>query len=184
MAFRQLFSLLTFLALAMPLISASAIAKPHPTDCNTRVTRALPAFENGEKQTLVVESFGTCADPLVLVWIDQPHDRVEDLHFARLSAYRMRARSPAKVATAVKAILSQIKTRRTSDFETWQRLQAAGDSPGGGSWRGTPLSKPDYERITSSAILILLIPTDSGRAKLVAWDASVEEWVDVVYYGD
>ena len=74
--------------------------------------------------------------------------------------------------------------RPASAIEAWAKLHAEDDAPGGASWSGTRLAKPDHDRIRSSAKHILLIPTDTTRAKLTAWDDANEEWVDMVYYGD
>jgi hypothetical protein len=167
---------------AMAAAPGAAIAKPHAPQCEARVTRALGDVARHEPQTLVVQTFGACADPLLVIWIDRPAGRVQQLHFARLSAHERRARTPRTVRAAVRRVMAQIASKKASAFETWAELQASGES--GGGWHGTRLSQPDYERITASASHVLLVPTDATRAKLVAWDGENEEWADVVYYGD
>ena len=170
-------------AIALAATGAALAAKPlAPPHCNARATRTLPPVTHDERQTLVVESFGACADPLLLVWIDRPSGHVQEIHLARLSEYAQRASTPRAARAAVRNILARVERKRRADFETWDQLVAGAESPGG--WRGTPLSKAEYKRITSSTARVLLIPTDATRAKLIAWDDTNEEWVDVVYYGD
>lgn len=169
-------------ALAIATATGTSIAKPRAAQCEARTTRALSGVEHGARQTLVVQSFGACSDPLLVIWIDRPGGRVQQLHFATLSAHERRALTPRRAGAAVASIMARIEPKTASGFESWAELQASGES--GGSWHGTRLSKAEYERITASAKHVLLVPTDATRAKLIAWDGTNQEWVDVVYYGD
>ena len=173
---------LVLAAIAIAATTAMLSAKPLAPFCNARATRALAPVTHGERQTLVVESFGSCADPMVLVWVDRPKGSVQEIHLARLSAYVQHAHTPKAAKAAVKDILARVERKRRRDFETWDQLIAGAESPAG--WRGTPLAKAAYKRITASTVSVLLVPTDATRAKLIAWDGTNEEWVDVVYYGD
>lgn len=174
---------LILLLAALAIATGAANANP-PPQCDARSVRALAPVEPRAQQTLVVESFGACADPLLVIWIDRPPTRVQHLHFARLTAYAPSARTKGAVTKAVEDIMVRIERRPASDIEAWTKLHAEGDAPGGGSWAGTRLARPDHDRIRSSAKHVLLIPTDATRAKLIAWDDANEEWVDMVYYGD
>ena len=175
--------ILMLAALTLSPASGAVNANP-PPHCDARAVRALGPVEPRAQQTLVVESFGACADPLLVIWIDRPPGRVQHLHFARLAAYAPGARTRRAAAQAVADIMARIEPRPASAIESWTKLHAEDDAPGGASWAGTRLAKPDHDRIRSSAKHILLIPTDTTRGKLTAWDDTNEEWVDMVYYGD
>jgi hypothetical protein len=173
---------LTLAAVALAAATTTSIAKPYAPQCDARATRTLGEVARHEPQTLVVQAFGACSDPLLVIWIDRPAGRVQQLHFARLATHDRRARTPRTVRAAIRRILTQIAPKKASAIETWSELQASGES--GGSWHGTRLSEAEYERITASAKHLLLVPTDATRAKLIAWDDTNQEWVDVVYHGD
>ncbi|MEZ5959344.1 MAG: hypothetical protein R3C30_02810 [Hyphomonadaceae bacterium] len=149
----------------------------------------LPMLSRFERQMLVVEIYGECGDGMVAIWADRlgRHDipgSVQVLHLARLSDYGGRVQDNDATQAAVQSIRGRVEIDGARYVETWAALERAGDQPGGAPWRGTPLSRSEYERITTTSPRFMLIPTDSGRAKLVAWDEANEVWVDVIYYGD
>ncbi|MCA8885372.1 MAG: hypothetical protein R3C31_03745 [Hyphomonadaceae bacterium] len=153
------------------------------------MTTDLAPLGRYEPQRLVIESYGVCDDAMVAIWIDRTGRRdipgsVQVLHLARLADFDGRTPDVESAAAAIRSIFDRIETDGARHVETWSALQRAGDQPNGGSWRGTTLSRSEYQRITSSSSRLMLIPTDRGRAKLVAWDDDNEVWVDLIYYGD
>lgn len=155
--------------------------------CDVRSTLELGQVD-GESQNLVVESFGPCADALLLIWIDRPDRRhigdAQALRLARLAHYGRSFSDLEGARVAVNDVVSRVELDARDGIETWSALQRAGDQPGGAPWRGTPLQRSDYERIAAAGTRALLIPTDATRYTLVAWDDEVAAWVDVIYYGD
>ncbi len=169
-------------------VEEAAISAPTPA-CAARTTAELPLLGRFEQQSLVVDVYGECSDVMVAIWADRlgRHDipgSVQVLHLARLDDFGMRAHDAQSAETAAHLILERVEMDGAQHAETWVALQRAGDQPGGASWRGTPLSRSEYQRITTTSPRFMLIPTDGGRAKLVAWDEGNEAWVDVIYYGD
>ncbi len=159
------------------------------SSCASRMVAELPLLGQHERQSLVIETFGECSDAMVAIWVDRLGRRgipgsVQVLHLARLSDFGVRTSDAASADAAIHAIYDRLETDGSRYVETWAALQRAGDQPDGASWRGTPLSRDEYQRIMSGAPRLMLIPTDGGRAKLVAWDEANEVWTDAIYYGD
>jgi len=156
--------------------------------CDSAISRELAPLNQFENQALTVEAFGACDDPKLLIWIDRLEanraGRVQVIHMARLSVYGSTTFTPAAAESEVAAINARVETDASRYFETWEELERAGEQPDGMPWRGTPLSRADYERIVASGARAMLIPTDGARGTLVAWDDSIEQWVDLIYYGD
>lgn len=170
-------------------VAESAEAAAPPPSCVARIAAELPPISPLEQQSLVIETFGACSDAMVALWVDRTGRRgapgsVQALHLARLSDYGARVRDAASADAAIHSIYDRLEMDGSRLVETWAALQRAGDQPDGASWRGTPLSRSEYQRIMSGSSRLMLIPTDGGRAKLVAWDESAESWIDVIYYGD
>jgi hypothetical protein len=184
------FSVLAGVCSASARPPAEEVAIPtSPPGCAARTTTELPLLDRFEQQSLVVEVYGECRDAMVAIWADRMgrHDTpgsVQVLHLARLSDFGVRAPDPLSTEVAVHSILERVEMDGSRYVETWAALQRAGDQPDGAPWRGTPLSRSEYQRVTTSSPRFMLIPTDGARAKLVAWDDANEVWVDVIYYGD
>lgn len=179
---RHPFIALVFLAAAGPW-NATQAAQP----CYAKESVTHAVTQPGAKDTFVVEIIGkSCADARVLISLEVKDGDVFPLAIRNLSDFSERTPiDQAAAAAAVKEAASRIDSAMQTPLESWADLERAGTQPDGAPWRGTPLTRGEYERLLKLKPRYVIVPTDFTRNKLVVWDPhGMGRPVDFVYFGD
>jgi hypothetical protein len=172
-----------WIACAALMAAGAAAAQP----CAGSAEKKLKFSNGAAPDTFVVEAFGaTCADAKVLVYIKTAEQGWHAVHIGELANFASEEVSPRKLTAALKEIADRIEAPRQKRFETWDELQKAGTQPEGAPWRGTPLTKIEYERLRGAKPRAVIVPTDASRGAMYVWatDAMMGRPVPFVYYGD
>jgi hypothetical protein len=175
---RGMFVLLSTLAFA-------ALANAQP--CIGSAEKKLKFSNGAAPDTFVVESFGPrCAGAKLIIYIKSAEEGWHALHLGELANFADREVTPVNLKTVLKEIVDRIDGPGSPRFETWDELQKAGTQPDGAPWRGTPLTKAEYERLRLAKPRAAIIPTDSARGMMYVWEKGemLGRPVAYVYYGD
>lgn len=174
---------------AMILCLATVSGSAWATNCDGSVEVKRKFSNAATADTFVVESFGqNCRDAKLLIYVKTAESGWHALHIGELENFSGSGSglTPATLPAALKEIASRIEPGRATHLESWAQLERAGQQPGGMPWRGTPMTKAEYERVLKARPRTLIVPTDAARGKLMAWDGGGYRGrpIDFVYYGD
>lgn len=164
-------------------LSGAALAQP----CNGAIEKKIKFSNAAAADIFVVEAFGAnCADAKLVIYIKTAEQGWHALHIGELTNFASEEVKPARLQATLKDIAGRIETATKLQFETWEQLQRAGTQPNGAPWRGTQLSKAEYEKLRLAKPRGVIVPTDAARGTLYIWAENdfLGRPVAFVHYGD
>lgn len=177
----------THLVLAVVTMACTSNMAQTASACHAKQIVPHAVTQAGAKDRFVVETVGkNCADARLLVSLETAEGRIYPLVLEKLANFGEQSTSDQQGAVAaVKEAASRIDSSMQTPLESWADLEKAGTQPEGAPWRGTPLTRAEYERLLKLKPRSVIVPTDFTRNKLVVWDPHGSgRPVDFVYYGD
>ena len=154
-------------------------------DCAGRAEKKVRFSNNAVADTFVVESFGKdCANAKVVLLVTTAEEGWHALHVAELTNLAGETVTPANLKKVLADIAMRIEGVGRTPLENWDSLQNAGKD--GNPWRGTPMVKAEYERLTKARPRAVIVPTDAARGMMWVWDGNgmLKRPVAFIYYGD
>jgi hypothetical protein len=164
-------------------ITGPALAQP----CLGTAGKKFKFSNRAAPDAFVVEAFGPrCADAKVVIYIKTAEQGWHALHMGELAVFADRDVTPANLPAVLKDIAARIEAPANPRLETWDELQKAGTQPGGAPWRGTPLTKAEYERLRKAKPRAAIVPSDASRGMMYVWEEGgmLGRPVAYVFYGD